>query len=279
MPYYAVAHGYNTGIFSNWTDCEKATSGFQKAIFKKFNTMEEAQKFIENATEKSDISTSNSEEENDDDFVVDYYVYTDGACSNNGQAGAVAGMGIYFGPNDVRNASMPVIGKQTNNTAELGALIHAYRIIKEDVLQGKHITIVSDSFYAINSVTRSGKRRELEGWVRDIPNKELVREAYEIFKHHSNIRFLQVKGHTGGDDIHSIGNDCADKLANKAIGVEECPYSSSYHKIYLNVPYAKKDDAKALGARWDNTLKLWYINSKHDNKNVLIEKYGVAESK
>lgn len=30
-------------------------------------------------------------------------------------------------------------------------------------------------------------------------------------------------------------------------------------KIYLNVPYAEKDAAKALGARWDAANKSWYI--------------------
>lgn len=28
---------------------------------------------------------------------------------------------------------------------------------------------------------------------------------------------------------------------------------------YLNVPYAEKDAAKALGARWDATNKKWYV--------------------
>ena len=28
--------------------------------------------------------------------------------------------------------------------------------------------------------------------------------------------------------------------------------------VYLQVPYAEKDDAKSLGARWDSQAKLWY---------------------
>ena len=59
-------------------------------------------------------------------FVADYYVYTDGSCSNNGSESAQAGMGIYFGPDDLRNVSKRVVGKQSNNTAELGAIIEAY---------------------------------------------------------------------------------------------------------------------------------------------------------
>lgn len=31
------------------------------------------------------------------------------------------------------------------------------------------------------------------------------------------------------------------------------------NKTYLNVPYAQKDAAKALGARWDPAKKKWYV--------------------
>lgn len=30
-------------------------------------------------------------------------------------------------------------------------------------------------------------------------------------------------------------------------------------KIYLNVPFSQKDDAKKIGARWDNEKKQWWI--------------------
>ncbi len=32
-------------------------------------------------------------------------------------------------------------------------------------------------------------------------------------------------------------------------------------KIYLAVPFAEKDAAKALGARWDPALKKWYVTA------------------
>jgi Domain of unknown function (DUF5710) len=35
-------------------------------------------------------------------------------------------------------------------------------------------------------------------------------------------------------------------------------------KTYLNVPYAQKDAAKALGARWDAARKKWYISAVMD---------------
>jgi len=35
-------------------------------------------------------------------------------------------------------------------------------------------------------------------------------------------------------------------------------------KIYLNVPFSQKDEAKALGARWDATQKKWYALDDKD---------------
>jgi len=35
-------------------------------------------------------------------------------------------------------------------------------------------------------------------------------------------------------------------------------------KIYLNVPFAQKDEAKALGARWDAVKKKWYATASKD---------------
>lgn len=35
-------------------------------------------------------------------------------------------------------------------------------------------------------------------------------------------------------------------------------------KVYLNVPFAQKDAAKALGARWDAIVKKWYVPADKD---------------
>jgi hypothetical protein len=35
-------------------------------------------------------------------------------------------------------------------------------------------------------------------------------------------------------------------------------------RFNLKVPFAEKDDAKKLGARWDAARKLWYVQDKDD---------------
>lgn len=147
---------------------------------------------------------------------MDYYVYTDGACSNNGRKNAKAGIGIYFGEEDSRNVSQRIDGKQTNNTAELGAILHLYTILEQDILSGKKIGIVTDSIYAIRCATTYGKKCADKEWKIDIPNKEMVKKAYELYSV-TNVEFIHVMAHTKNTDIHSLGNKEADRLATNAV--------------------------------------------------------------
>jgi len=41
-------------------------------------------------------------------------------------------------------------------------------------------------------------------------------------------------------------------------------YKMADSKTYLNVPFAQKDAAKALGARWDAANKKWYVPANKD---------------
>jgi len=222
MVFYAIANGRTNGIFLTWAECNTSVKGYQNALFKKFDTLVEAEKFIESSSTSSSSSSSSSLLI---PFLPDYYVYTDGACSNNGKINALAGIGIFFGVDDVRNVSRKIDGKQTNNAAELSAIIQTYSIIENDIRSGKKIAIVSDSEYAIKCCSTYGEKCYRKKWAVDIPNKELVKMAYELYgnSQHS-VRFIHIRAHTDNTDIHSVGNDHADKLANEAIGLDICPY-------------------------------------------------------
>ena len=268
MTFYAVANGRSIGIFLHWNDCNNSVKGYKNALYKKFDTKEEADNFIKVNETNNKIQNHNiiinSKDENSV-FNPDYYVYTDGACSNNGRDNALAGIGIFFGINDNRNISKKIEGKQTNNIAELTAIIENYYIIENDILNGKKIAIVSDSEYALKCVSSYGEKCYKKGWNIDIPNKELVKTAYEMYKDKLNIQFIHIKAHTHNTDIHSFGNDNADKLANIAIGLESCPYNTSA-KIYLIIPFTKKDEIKKLGGIWDSDKKKWFVYD--NNKNI-----------
>lgn len=279
MQFYSIARGKEIGIFSTWDECKPLITGFKGAIYKKFITKEAAEQFlIDNkqtiCKEEPVVTKTQIIDVNDDDFIPDYYVYTDGACSKNGSLEANAGIGIFFGDNDPRNTSKKVQGKQTNNTAELSAIIETYNLIKDDILQGKEISIVSDSNYAIRCVSSYGEKCENSGWNKDIPNIELVKTAYELYKNIPNVRFLHVMAHTIKTDIHSYGNENADRLANEAIGLVECPYNTS-KKFFLQVTYERKDEAKQFGCKWDFKQKKWYFDDNNPNKLQILSLFPI----
>jgi ribonuclease HI len=219
------------------------------------------------------------------------FVFTDGACTNNGKPNACAGIGIYFGPNDARNVSRRITGKQTNNVAELTAIIEVYTIIKQDILSGKDITIFSDSNYAIRCCTTYGKKCSVDWDTKDIPNKDLVRHAYELYCDIPNVKFVHLDAHTGKQDIYSKGNAEADKLATQCLpqqiisqqiisqqsALEYKPAYMKYipDKIYLNVSYDQKDIAKQLDCKWDQKKKKWYTYEDNKNKEFILNLFNV----
>ena len=201
-------------------------------------------------------------------------VFTDGACSNNGKQNAKAGIGVFFEENDPRNVSRRVDGKQTNNTAELTAIVVVFDILREDIEQGKNIIIHSDSEYSINCMTKWGVKWAKDNWSKKtIKNLELVKKGYELFQQFPNVSISHVKAHTESMDPLSVGNRGADRLANESIGLEECPYSDQ--KYYLNVPYEQKDVAKSLGSKWDPKRKKWYYMGSlpEEQKTKLMEMF------
>lgn len=200
------------------------------------------------------------------------FVYTDGACSNNGKLRSNAGYGVFFNDNDDRNISEPVPDnmKQTNNVGELLGILKALEILIQT--NDLNYTIVTDSRYCILCATSYGSKQHAKGWTENIPNKELVKKLYTLRKTY-NIPIMKVEAHTGKSDKHSYGNMMADKLANNAIGVVKNEEEEEDPIVYLKVPFAEKDYAKSLGAKWNPKRKKWYCHeSSLSNFEKWIEK-------
>ena len=157
-------------------------------------------------------------EKNIDDNEI--FVFTDGSCSNNGFNNAKAGIGVYFSEDDPRNVYKRIDGKQTNNTAELSAILEVFKICSKDIEDGKKIIIHSDSTYSIQCCGEYGEKCSKKGWKNKkgyISNAQLVKTAYELFNNNKNVEIRHIKAHTNKEDRLSIGNEGADRLANLAI--------------------------------------------------------------
>ncbi|KAF2128740.1 ribonuclease H-like protein [Dothidotthia symphoricarpi CBS 119687] len=147
------------------------------------------------------------------DFTGPIKVFTDGSSIGNGKAGAVAGVGVYFGPNDSRNVSEALRGtKQTNQRAELVAVARALDHVPID----RDVLIHTDSRYSISCLTEWFVKWETNGWKsangKDVDNKDLVEPILARIRERemskAKTQFQWVKGHA-----NHPGNVAADRLA------------------------------------------------------------------
>jgi len=198
--FYAVVKGMTPGVYKTWKECKKQVNGFPGALFKKFETEKEAKEFILDPSRKRKIP--NEPPKSKRRKFEELHVYTDGGCTANGYKNAVAGVGVYFSKDDPRNISKKIEGVQTNNRAELSAIVEALKVCLDEL---KTVVIFTDSTYSMRGIDGTNKRHK---------NKDLFKEIDELLKKRKGLtRFRKVKGHSGSKD----GNHYADLLATYAI--------------------------------------------------------------
>jgi ribonuclease HI len=139
--------------------------------------------------------------------MTTFWAYADGACSNNGKPNAKAGAAaILIAKDDTgrivkeRPITGGVPGEQTNNRAELQAVILALESLQT---KGVEIKIVTDSQYVHNTIVLGWQRRT---------NHDLWQRLDELIAQH-HVMFEKCEGHS--TDVY---NNRADKLARKEAG-------------------------------------------------------------
>lgn len=208
-------------------------------------------------------------------------VYIDGACTNNGSKNAKAGYAVFFGENDPRNEYARVMGKQSNNTGELTAFIRCLQILQNEIKNNSDIHIYTDSEYVMKCATTYGSKLHAKGWKskNEIPNLELVKQAYTMLCDTQSVKLHYIEAHTNKQDKHSKGNAEADRLARLSIGKQE---ASNADIISLDwITFDTKDAAKALGAKWNQKKKTWYIESDISEEAmqelIKLQTYKIAQ--
>ncbi|KAF8640496.1 hypothetical protein AX17_000158 [Amanita inopinata Kibby_2008] len=234
--FYAVNKGRKPGVFLNWEECEAQIKNYPGAKYKKFTNSVEAEQFAkgqsaivestsllqsnpvgpktpialpsdQNRTKKRRLSPDIADESSWD------VVYSDGACKGNGKSGSLAGIGVWWGPNDSRNISERCPGEQTNNRAELLAIS---RVLETTPMTKTPLLIKTDSQYSINcfkSWLRAWEKNNFRT-AQGQPVKNLgiilyisaLLDARACFG--QRLRLQYVKGHAG-----ITGNEGADALA------------------------------------------------------------------
>ena len=135
-------------------------------------------------------------------------IFTDGACRGNPGKGGWGALLQFDGE------EREICGGETlttNNRMELRAAIEALKVLKHTC----EIDVTTDSSYVKNGITQWLAKWKTNNWLtsnrKPVKNIDLWQELDELTQKHS-IRWHWIKGHSG-----HIGNESADKLANKGI--------------------------------------------------------------
>ncbi|GAB1866766.1 Ribonuclease H1 [Camponotus japonicus] len=161
------------------------------------------------------ISIQTSDQDSKVDFIVDeddyVNVFTDGACSSNGYKNARAGIGVWFRDNHPLNVSQPVVGRPTNNMAEIQAVTVAARQAKKAGI--KKLKINTDSKFLISCITQWMPGWKKRGW-KTIENKPVINKK-ELLEMEKELESLTVAWNHVNGHIGIYGNEMADKLARE----------------------------------------------------------------
>jgi ribonuclease HI len=105
--------GSEPGIYTEWTDAQRAYMGVKGPKYKKFSTLQEAKDWLLTFGISSDgeeaaappakkAKTMAATFAPVDEGVEYLSIWTDGSSLANGRAGATAGVGVFFGEGDKR---------------------------------------------------------------------------------------------------------------------------------------------------------------------------------
>lgn len=204
--YYAVKSGHKTGVFDTWAECSKQVHGYSGAMYKSFESREEAEQYLSGQDALKSKRYETEEEVYDNLKKNEVLAYVDG--SNLGDGSAFSWAVILFHNNDKiklsgRNKDDRFV-KYRNVAGELFAAVNA---INYAIKKGaKKITVCHDY---------SGVRHWALGeWKTRNDLTRYYREYFERASKDIEINFVKTDGHTG-----DRFNEEADELAKEALGI------------------------------------------------------------
>lgn len=211
--FYAVKKGLTPGIYLTWPDCKKNIDGIAGAVYKGFDTIEEAAEFLGVGSGKNAASGGAGRGEklpfgDDPDGSADTEAaaYVDG--SYNEETREYACGVVLFHKEDTRYFSRkfsdPERAAMRNVAGEMeGSMCAMSYCLKNGIAS---LTIYYD-YEGIEKWCTGAWKANKEG---TIAYRDFYRKACESLR----IRFVKVKGHSG--DKY---NDLADRLARQAVGL------------------------------------------------------------
>ena len=197
--YYVVWKGVSPGVYTSWTDCQLQIKGYDGALFKSFETKEEAEHAFASpahyyvGAQNSKLKTQNSPKSLPENFDMNC-VAVDAACSGN--PGPMEYRGVYLLTGQEIFHFGPVHG--TNNIGEFLAIVHALALMKQ---KGICMTIYSDSRNALSWVKQKKCKTKLERTPKTEELFQMIERAENWLKtnKYSNVPILKWETEEWGE--------------------------------------------------------------------------------
>lgn len=201
--FYAVKVGMsNNTIYTSWEECKANVSGVSGAIYKKFNTLKDAEAFLDKPLKSIDRI----------DLQDNLIAYVDGSYNS---VEKETGYGIVFvNNNKIVSKDMGRVLMYGDNTTNnvLGELIGALKATELAIANGYKEIVIAHDYLGISAwVTGDWK-----------PRTEITRKYRNTMIDYSSkikLNFLKIKAHSDEQEGGSIFNHEADRLAKLASGI------------------------------------------------------------
>lgn len=228
-----------------------------------------------------------------------YEIYTDGSCLGNPGRG---GWGVV-------SDDFKLSGKETNTTNNVMEMTAIFKALEECHKRNiQEVCIFTDSQYVKNGISSWIINWKKNDWVTStgtpVKNKELWIAIDEVRRSLSKVEWKWVKAHNGdpkNEEVDRLAYEAAggstkakfycvfkgfkpgvyttwDEAKEQVNGYPGAVYKSFkteeeakkwMTRVYLDVPYEEKDDAKSHGAKWDAEKKKWWVQEMKPE----LEKY------
>ena len=179
--YYVVWKGVSPGIYTSWTDCQLQIKGYDGALYKSFDTKEEADHALASPAHHyiggNRKSESNIPKSLPEGFDMNCLA-VDAACSGN--PGPMEYRGVYLLTGQQIFHFGPMYG--TNNIGEFLAIVHALALMKQ---KGVRMTIYSDSRNALAWVKQKKCKTKLERTPKTEELFQMIERAENWLKNNS----------------------------------------------------------------------------------------------
>lgn len=177
--FYVVWKGVNPGVYTSWTDCQLQIQGYKGAIYKSFDTEEEAaQAFATPAHvylhRRTSAAKETSEKQLPENFDLNCLA-VDAACSGN--PGPMEYRGVYLLTGQEIFHFGPVYG--TNNIGEFLAIVHGLALLKQKQLD---MPLYSDSRNALLWIKQKKCKTKLERNAKTETLFQLIERAEKWLK-------------------------------------------------------------------------------------------------